>query len=129
MSWGFTKAALIAGLLALPTAALAHHGWNWTADEETRLSVTIREISFGNPHGHLTLETDDGVWDVDLAPPSANAAAGFVDGVAKPGDAVEMTGHRSKDPADMRFKAETITVGGKTYDVYPGREHSLQPGG
>ena len=52
-----------------------------------------------------------------------------MDGVAKPGDAVEMTGHRSKDPADMRFKAETITVGGKTYDVYPGREHSLQPGG
>ena len=74
MTWGYTKAALIAGLLA-------------------------------------------------------NAAAGFVDGVAKPGDAVEMTGHRSKDPADMRFKAETITVGGKTYDVYPGREHSLQPGG
>lgn len=123
-----TKALAVAALLALPGAALAHHGWNWTEDEETRLSGTIEEISFGNPHGHLVLQTADGLWQVDLAPPSANAAAGFVEGVAQPGDAAEVTGHRSKDAGDMRFKAETITVNGTTYDVYPSREHTLQPG-
>ena len=39
-----------------------------------------------------------------------------------------MTGHRSKDPSELVFKAETITVKGKTYDVYPNRPKSLKPG-
>ena len=58
-----------------------------------------------------------------------------------------MRAYADKQPADpkrriiFRFRTSPIeikgaervvtkaTVGGKTYDVYPGREHSLQPGG
>jgi hypothetical protein len=117
----------VAFLLALPGAALAHHGWSWTEDEESRLAGTIEAISLGNPHAEISLKTEEGVWRVDLAPPAATARAGFVEGVAKPGDEAIVTGHRSRDRNERAFKAETITVNGKTYDVYPSREKTLQP--
>jgi hypothetical protein len=124
-------AALLAMALTLaaPAAALAHHGWSWTQDEETRLSGTIEAISLGNPHAQISLRNDEGLWRVDLAPPSATTRAGFVEGVAQVGDQATVTGHRSRDPKELAFKAETITVNGKTYDVYPSREKTLQPTG
>ena len=113
--------------LALPAAALAHHGWGWTAEEESRLSGTIVSISYGNPHMHLQLRNDAGTWEVDLSPPIVAQGSGFGPGKAKAGDRVVLTGHRARD-ADVRaFKGETITVGGKTYDVYPQREKTLRP--
>jgi hypothetical protein len=126
-----TGRALLAAALALaaPAAALAHHGWAWTEDEESSLSGIIEAISLGNPHAQISLRTEDGVWEVDLAPPAATARAGFVEGVAEVGDEAVVTGHRSRDPGERAFKAETITVNGKTYDVYPSREKTLQPSG
>jgi hypothetical protein len=125
------RAAVLATALALalPAAALAHHGWSWTEDEETRLTGTIEAISLGNPHAQISLRNEAGLWRVDLAPPSATSRAGFVEGVARPGDEATVTGHRSRDQAELAFKAETITVNGKTYDVYPGREKTLGPTG
>lgn len=125
-----TAAALVAGIglsVAIPAVAIAHHGWAWTEEEESRLEGTITEISFGNPHSHLEIENAEGEWEVDLAPPYATERAGFVEGVAKAGDRASFTGHRSKDPGERVFKAETITVNGKTYDVYPRRQKSLEP--
>lgn len=113
--------------LALPGAAVAHHGWAWTEDEESRLSGTIESIHLGNPHAGVKLRNAQGVWEVDLAPPSATERAGFVKGVAAVGDQASVTGHRSRDPKELVFKAETITVKGKTYDVYPNRPKSLKP--
>ncbi|MBX7481517.1 hypothetical protein K3174_03180 [Qipengyuania sp. 6D47A] len=121
--------ALALAALTVPTAALAHHGWSWTEDEESRLSGTIVTVHYGNPHAHLTVRNSQGVWEVDLAPPSATSRAGFVEGVAKPGDSASFTGHRARDPKTFGFKAETITVNGKTYDVYPRRAKTLKPAG
>src|SRR5688572_8853298 len=125
------RAAMLAAALGLaaPAAALAHHGWSWTEDEETRLSGTIEAISLGNPHAQLSLRNEAGLWRVDLAPPAATARAGFVEGAAKAGDEAVVTGHRSRDPQERAFKAETITVNGKTYDVYPSREKTVEPAG
>jgi hypothetical protein len=120
-----TLAAAIA--LALPATALAHHGWAWTQDQESRLAGTIVSISFGNPHMHLQLRNDAGIWEVDLSPPIQAQGSGFGPGVAKAGDRASVTGHRARDAALRAFKGETITVGGKTYDVYPSREKSLRP--
>lgn len=110
---------------AAPLPAAAHHGWAWTEDKESRLAGTIVSIDFGNPHTRLKVRNRQGTWQVDLAPPAASARAGFVEGVARPGDAAVMTGHRSRDPGQLAFKAETITVRGRTYDVYPGRPKTL----
>jgi len=119
----------LAATLAIPAAALAHHGWEWTEEAESRLSGTIVSVNYGNPHASLKLRVGNAVWDVDLAPPSAATRAGFVEGVAKAGDKASVTGHRSRDAQQTAFKAETITVNGKTYDVYPNRPKSLKPAG
>jgi len=117
----------LAVALGLPVAAAAHHGWGWTQDEESRLSGTIQSISYGNPHMHLQLRNDQGTWEVDLSPPVVAQGSGFGPGVAKAGDRVTITGHRARDAAMLAFKGETITVNGKTYDVYPQREKTLSP--
>jgi hypothetical protein len=117
----------IAAALALPAAAAAHHGWAWTNDAESRLSGTIKSISFGNPHMHLQLTASDGVWEVDLSPPIVAQGSGFGHDAARAGDRATLTGHRARDANVRAFKGETITVRGKTYDVYPQREKTLKP--
>ena len=125
----FTRSTIVAAsvlALALPGAALAHHGWGWTQDEESRLSGTIEAISFGNPHMHIRLKASDGaIWEVDLSPPIQAQRSGFGPQAAKAGDQVVLTGHRARDSGVRGFKAETVAVGGKTYDVYPQREKTL----
>lgn len=120
-------AAFSLAVVAVPAGLAAHHGWSWTEDAETRLTGTIVTINYGNPHASMTLRTSQGVWEVDLAPPSQSSRAGFVEGVAKAGDRAVVTGHRSRDAKERRFKAETISVRGKTYDVYPQRPKTLKP--
>ena len=117
----------IAAALTLPAAAAAHHGGGWTQDEESRLSGTVQSISFGNPHMHLRLQNAQGTWEVDLSPPIVAQGSGFGPGKAKAGDRVVITGHRARDANLRAFKGETITVGGKTYDVYPQRDKTLRP--
>jgi hypothetical protein len=121
--------AAAAAAMAVPAAALAHHGWGWTEDEESRLSGTIESISFGNPHMHIKLKASKGTWAVDLSPPIVAERSGFGPGAAKAGDSVVLTGHRARDHDLLAFKAETVTVNGKTYDVYPQRPKSLNPDG
>ena len=126
----FRRLALASAIIvALPVAASAHHGWSWTEEQESRIVGTIVSIDFGNPHTSLKLRTAQGTWNVELAPPAASTRAGFIAGSARPGDRAILTGHRSRDPKQLAFKAETITVNGKTYDVYPGREKTVRPTG
>lgn len=124
-----TAAALALAALALPASLAAHHGWSWTEDKESRLEGTIVSVHYGNPHAHVQLRNRQGLWQVDLSPPSQASRGGFVEGVAGPGDRASFTGHRARDRKVLGFKAETITVRGKTYDVYPGRPKTLKPRG
>ncbi len=120
-------AVLVLGL-AIPAGVLAHHGWGWTEDEESRLSGTIESISFGNPHMHLQLRTESGnLWEVDLSPPIVAQRSGFGAEHAAAGDDATLTGHRARDRDVRGFKGETITVRGRTFDVYPQRDKSLTP--
>lgn len=114
----FAGAALA---LALAVPALAHHGWSWTEDGFFELTGTITAISYGNPHPTLDVDAEGEAWQVDLATPRATANAGFMEDTAKVGDDVVALGNRSRDPNERRMKAVRITVGGKTYDVYPSR--------
>jgi hypothetical protein len=112
--------ALAASALFVSTA-LAHHGWAWTDEEKFELTGAIQEIFIGNPHAVLTVEAEDGVWTVELAPPSRTRAAGFDENAAKVGDQVKAIGNRSSDHNEKRMKAVQIVVNGKTYDIYPDR--------
>jgi hypothetical protein len=104
-------------LVLIAPAALAHHGWAWTEQGFFELTGVITEIYLGNPHATLDVDVEGEIWRVELAPPGPTAASGFVEGVAKPGDEVTATGHRSADPNEKRMKAVRVVVGGNTYDV------------
>jgi hypothetical protein len=106
-------------VLAVVGVARAHHGWDWTLEEDFVLEGTVAEIYLGNPHAALNVMSEGALWTVELAPPSRTRAAGFVEGVAEVGDAVTAYGHRSKDPEERRMKAVRIRVNGVSYDVYP----------
>lgn len=115
----------LAALALAAVPALAHHGWAWTEDAETRISGTIEAISFGNPHMTVRLRAGAETWQVDLSPPIVGRRSGFGPEVAAAGDSAVLTGHRARDGSVRNFKAETITVRGVTYDVYPQREKTL----
>jgi hypothetical protein len=115
-------AAAFALLAAFP--AFAHHGWSWTEDGFFKLTGTVTAVYYGNPHPTLDVDVEGEIWRVELAPPSASARAGFTEDTAKVGDEVTALGNRSQDEAERRMKAVRITVGGKSYDVYPRRAPS-----
>jgi hypothetical protein len=112
---GGVAAALFAG------TAAAHHGWSWADEERFELTGTIQEIYIGNPHAVVSVEAEDGLWTVELAPPSRTRSAGFDENAGKAGDPITAIGNRSKDHNEKRMKAVQIVVNGKTFDIYPDR--------
>lgn len=119
-----SRCGLAGGVLAalLVSGAYAHHGWSWAEADQIELKGTIREISMAPPHPTLQVESAaDGMWHVELGNPRLTERSGFVEGVAKAGDAIVVLGNRSLDPEEKRMKAVRITVEGKTYDIYPER--------
>lgn len=119
----FTRAtvAAVAAIPLLATAALAHHGWSWAEADQIELDGVIREIFIGPPHPTLKLETGEGLWTIELGNPRQTERSGFVEGSAKAGDSARVLGNRSQDRDEKRLKAVRLTIGGKTYDVYPER--------
>lgn len=113
---GGAAAAMVAG------GAAAHHGWSWAEAEQVELSGTIREVTIAPPHPVLRVETpNDGVWTVELGNPSQTSRAGFVEGVARPGDRIIALGNRAENRSERRLKAVRVTVGDRRFDIYPER--------
>ena len=112
--------ALTSMVGAAPTA-MAHHGWAWAESEQMTLQGTIEQVQIAPPHPTLKVRAKDGVWTVELGNPTQTKEAGFIEGSAKPGDAITAVGNRDQDAANKRMKAVQVTVGGKTYDIYPSR--------
>lgn len=117
-----TMIAGFAGLTALAgSTAFAHHGWSWAEGDQVQLTGVIREIYVGPPHPVLKVDAEGAQWTVELGNPSQTARSGFTEDSAKAGDTITALGNRSKDQAEKRMKAVRVTVGGKTYDIYPER--------
>lgn len=116
-------AAAIFALGAIP--ALAHHGWSWTESGFFQLDGVVAEVYIGNPHATIDVDVEGEIWRVELAPPGPTINAGFVEGVAVPGDEITAIGNRSQDPGEPRMKAVRVIVKGVTYDVYPSRAQGI----
>jgi hypothetical protein len=121
------KAALLATALAGGIAApvFAHHGWSWTESGFFQLEGVITAVYIGNPHATIDVDVEGTIWRIELAPPGPTTNAGFVEGVAKPGDEVTAIGNRSVDPNEARMKAVRVIIGSNTYDVYPDRAQRI----
>ncbi|QYK42405.1 MAG: hypothetical protein KF887_04580 [Paracoccaceae bacterium] len=122
MPRSLTRRATLALALALPSAALAHHGWNWAVAEPETMEAVIETVTLAPPHPGLTVRAADGtVWEIDFTNPRGVERAGFREGSASPGDAVTIFGNRSRDANERLMKAVKITVRGQDYIFYPNR--------
>ncbi|MFN4053553.1 MAG: hypothetical protein ACK4GU_01580 [Alishewanella aestuarii] len=113
-----SQLSLLAAALWTASAA-AHHGWNWTEQQQTEMTGEITEIYIGPPHPRLMINTPDGAWQVDLGNPRQTRDAGFVEGEAAVGDTVLVRGHRSAKTDERIIKAVRATINGKVYTFYP----------
>lgn len=110
-----------AGLLSAAHVA-AHHGWSWAEPEQMELTGTVKSVSITPPHPSLDIETADGEsWLIELGNPAGTARSGFDEESAEAGDEIAIVGNRSLDRSELRMKAVQVTVGGRTYDIYPER--------
>jgi len=114
-------AGLSAALLLAAGAASAHHGWTAYSDQESSVSGVVEEASLGAPHGLIRVRTAQGVWAVMLAPPAAIERSGLTLQALPKGAQVTARGHKRTD-GTPEIKTERLTVGGKTFDLYPGRD-------
>jgi len=111
------RTLLTAAAIALPAAALAHHGWSeYDSTQTLKLTGTIEASGYEHPHGHIKLKTPAKTWDAVLAPPSRMENRGLTKDLLKVGAEATVEGYpnRSK-PNEMR--AERITIGGKTVEL------------
>jgi hypothetical protein len=106
-----------AATLVLAGADVAHHGWSdYDASKTLDLAGTIRDSSFGNPHGTLRLEVESKVWHVVLAPPQRMRDRGLTPEMIAPGEKVRVVGYPHREKAD-EMRAERIVVGDKTVEL------------
>jgi hypothetical protein len=101
--------------------AFAHHGWSGYTDDAFSLTGVVEKVHLEQPHGHLAVRAEGGVWDVVLGPPARNRRAGITDGAIAIGDDVTAYGKRHRDPGRLEMKTERLEVGEELYDIYPNR--------
>jgi hypothetical protein len=106
----------IAALLTASATAFAHHGWSGYEQEIQKVSGTIEQPSYMNPHGSVRLKTADKTWTVVLAPPTRMEARGLTREMLRAGATATAEGYQNRqDTGEMR--AERITIDGKTVEL------------
>jgi hypothetical protein len=111
------KRILLVSMLAMPVAAISHHGWSeYDSSKALKLTGKVVESGYEHPHGHVRLEAPGKTWSVVLAPPSRMERRGLEKGALKPGSTVTVEGYPNREkPEEMR--AERIMVNGKTVEL------------
>jgi hypothetical protein len=108
---------LAAALLALPLAAVAHHGWSeYDADKTLTLEGTVLESTYDNPHTVIRFRAGDKTWIAVLAPPFRMEARGLKADAIKAGVKARVVGYPNRSKAD-ELRAERIIIAGKVIEL------------
>jgi hypothetical protein len=89
--------------LAAPHAAFAHHSFAafFDPDKIVRVTGTVTDFKFANPHGTITLDVKKGgkvqEWRVETNAPVVLMRRGWSKDVIKPGDVVTIEGWLARD--------------------------------
>lgn len=113
----FRYLAVAAALVAIPAAAVAHHGWS-SYDETKPITVAgqLQSVVWGNPHGTAKVTYQKKAWDVVLAPTSRMIARGLNADSINKGQRVTLTGYARRD-GTSEMRVERITVGDTTVEL------------
>lgn len=111
------SALVFLAALAIPAAAVAHHGWS-SYDSEKVLTVDGRfsTVSWANPHGTATMKWKGADWHVILAPVSRMEARGLTHAMIAPGKKVRLVGYPRKD-GTREMRIERVIAAGKTVEL------------
>ena len=86
-------------LIGAAGPALAHHSYAmFDRDKELKLSGTIKEFAWTNPHSSIAIDVPNGqggndTWGVECNSPNNLARMGWKSDSLKPGDKVSITIH------------------------------------
>lgn len=111
------KALLAAALVAIPAAALSHHGWSSYDDSKPiKHRAELIDVRWANPHGTAKVRYNDAVWDVILAPVSRMEARGLSREMVGPKRTVVIEGYPRRD-GTREMRIERVTAGDKTVEL------------
>jgi hypothetical protein len=125
-------AALVA--LGAATRTSAHHSFavHFVPDKLIKVSGTVEEFSFRNPHGLLMLASkgEDGAeqhWKIETNSPNILRRRGWTETSIKPGDRVTVEGYPARDGSNfMRVYKVTYPDGHELVGQRP--DPSVAPG-
>lgn len=103
--------------IAIPAAALAHHGWSsYDAEKVIKVTAPLQSLSWGNPHGTAKVVYQKRTWDVILAPVARMEARGLTKEMLAPDKKVTLEGYPRRD-GTTEMRIERVITGGKTVEL------------
>jgi len=127
--------ALVAGLVAVCTSVLAHHGG--AAYDLTHVvvlnNVKVTQVLFANPHivTFFDVTDKDGKvthWAVEGNSPETVASQGWKSGTLQPGDVITVRIFQAKDGKPVGRMGEFTLPNGKVLSSYGGIAHPADEG-
>ena len=110
--------AILAGLLAVSSPALAHHAWRgFDKANQLTLKGVVKDFDWSNPHVWITLEVKDEKgsiekWSAGGPSPSRLANNGWDKDTVKPGEEITVSGARGNGSShEIRLDKVTLADG------------------
>ena len=113
-------AVATATVLAVPSAALAHHSFAmFDANKTLSTTATVKEFQWGSPHTWLELlvlseDKTEMPLSLELTTISGLQRNGWKPGTLKPGDRVTVTYHPMRDGTPAGQLVQAVTEDGRT---------------
>ena len=119
----FKRAVLmvLASLLLLPTAVLAHHALQAQFDMKQTITLTgaVTKIDWSNPHVRLYLEVKGEskpvTWELYMASPNQQMMNGWKIDTYRRGDRVSVDAYPARDGSNVGFAKKVTAVSGGTF--------------
>ena len=111
------KMFLAALAVAIPAAAMAHHGWS--SYDETKVikhRAALIDVRWANPHGTAKVRYKGALWDVYLAPVSRMESRGLTQAMVGPRSRVWLEGYPRRD-GTREMRIERVRVGKTTVEL------------
>jgi len=113
------RALALTSALCAMVPALAHHSFaTFDMSKEVKLTGTVREFRWQNPHVWIYLKVQDGAkdqeWEIEGGSLLGLKREGWTKDSYKPGDKVTITIHPTRDGSHGGSYIQGVTSDGKT---------------